>query len=83
MLMSELLPTFDLPINANSFFVGAGHSSNVVEDFTKSALVIFIFLSIRAKLGHLLGSKTEWLLTMLYTLKIHSFPLLPTTTNKA
>jgi hypothetical protein len=54
-----------------------------VEDFTKSALVIFIFLSIHAKLGHLLGSKTVWLLTMLYTLKIHSFPLLPTTTNKA
>ena len=29
----ELFPTFDLPINANSFFVGFGHSSMIEEDF--------------------------------------------------
>jgi len=50
-LINELFPTFDRPMKANSFLVGAGHSLSSVDDFTNSALLIFIVPRISAKLG--------------------------------
>lgn len=36
-LMSELFPTFDLPIKANSGYIGGGHLSVSTDDLTKEA----------------------------------------------
>ena len=83
MLINELFPTFDLPMKANSFLFGAGHSLSSVDDFTNSALLIFIVPRIGAKLGQFLEVPQESLFTILFTLCFHFFPLLPTALYKA
>ena len=78
MLINELFPTFDLPMKANSFLFGAGHSLSSVDDFMNSALLIFIVPRIGAKLGQFVEVPQKSLFTILFTLCFHFFPLLPT-----
>lgn len=82
MLINELFPTFDLPMKANSFLFGAGHSLSSVDDFTNSALLIFIVPRIGAKLGQFIEVPQKSLFTILFTLCFHFFPLLPTALYK-
>ena len=83
MLINELFPTFDLPMKANSFLVGAGHSLSSADDFTNSALLIFIVPRIDAKLDQFIEAPQESLFTILFTHCFHFFPLLPTALRTA
>ncbi len=82
MLINELFPTFDLPMKANSFLFGAGHSLSSVDDFMNSALLIFIVPRIGAKLGQFVEVPQKSLFTILFTLCFHFFPLPPTALYK-
>jgi hypothetical protein len=53
-----------------------------VDDFTNSALLIFIVPRIGVKLGQFTEVPQESLFTILFTLAFHFFPLLPTALDK-